>query len=53
MEVLFTKKFHKEISKIRDKKLAHSIEEIILEVKDTEQLSDIRGIKKLAGYKNA
>lgn len=53
MEVLFTKKFHKEISKIRDKKLAHTLESIILQVKSAKHLPDISGLKKLAGYKNA
>jgi len=33
MQVLFTKSFHKEISKIRDKKLAHHVEIIILNAK--------------------
>ncbi len=53
MQVLFTKTFHKEISKLRDKKLAHTIEAIIVEVKSVKHLTDISGLKKLTGYKNA
>jgi mRNA interferase RelE/StbE len=53
MHVLFTKTFHKEISKLRDKKLAHTLETIILEVKSKKHLSEISGLKKLSGYKNA
>lgn len=53
MEVLFTKKFHKEISKLRDKKLAHAIEVVILDVKKARSLGEISGLKKLTGFKNA
>ena len=53
MQVLFTKNFHKEISKLRDKKLAHNIEAIILQVKSISHFSEISGLKKLVGYKNA
>lgn len=53
MEVLFTKQFNREIGKLRDKKLAIRIEEIIVEVKKVRQFSDIENLKKLKGFKNA
>lgn len=53
MEVLFTKSFHKEISRIRDKKLAHLVEVAILNVKSSRSVHGINSLKKLSGYKNA
>ena len=53
MEVFFTKSFYREIGKVRDKKLAAKIEEVIIKVKNAKQFSEIENLKKLTGFKNA
>jgi mRNA interferase RelE/StbE len=53
MQVVFTKQFEKDLRKIGDENLALRIEEIIFEVKQATNLSQINNIKKLAGYKNS
>ena len=53
MQVLFSKQFLKDIQKIKDKRLAGNIEEIILTVKVTPDISSVKNLKKLKGYHNA
>ena len=53
MKVVFTKQFEREIRKIKDKKLAKEIEDIILEVKNTSGIWSLANFKKLTGHKYA
>lgn len=53
MNVLFTKRFNREISELHDKKLANRIEKIIFDVKNARQFSELDNLKKLIGFKNA
>ena len=53
MEVLFAKQFQKDIHKIRDKKLAAKVEEIIIKIKSSHNLSEIENVKKLVGFRTA
>jgi mRNA interferase RelE/StbE len=53
MQVLFTKDFEKDIKKIKIKKLAFLVEEAILNVKNANDSSEIRNIKKLKGHNHA
>ena len=53
MEVLFAKQFLKNIHKLRDAKLAGKVEEIVLKIKSSHNLSEIENVKKLVGFKTA
>lgn len=53
MIVVATKSFSKDISKIRDKKLAHKIDEAIQKLEQANSLSEIQQLKKMAGSPNA
>ena len=53
MRVYSTPSFNKDISKLRDAKLAAQVERIILKMQAAEQIQDIAGVKKLAGATNA
>ncbi len=53
MQVLFTNQFLKDIQKLKDKRLAKNIEEILFEVKNVSDLSEIKNLTKLKGYQNA
>ncbi len=53
MEVEFLSKFNKDISSIKQKTTKASIIKIIEQVEDARSLSDISGVKKLKGFKDA
>ena len=53
MQILFTTRFEKDIRKLKDKKIAANIEEIILAVKIASGIADIHSLKKLKGFQNA
>jgi mRNA interferase RelE/StbE len=53
MEVLFAKQFLKDVHTLRDAKLASKVEDIVLKVKSAHNLSEIKNVKKLAGFKTA
>jgi len=53
MLVFTTKSFNKDISKIRDKKLAIRVEQAIKAMEAVKSVSEISGIKKMAGAHNA
>ena len=52
MNLAFTKKFLKQVSKINDKKLAKEIENIIELSEKASSLSEIKNFKKLKGHQN-
>ncbi|RKQ42634.1 mRNA interferase RelE/StbE [Roseivirga pacifica] len=53
MEVVFLKKFYKDLDKIKKSKDLKSIAEIIELVKSVEVIDGIAGVKKLSGFENA
>lgn len=50
MKVEFKKAFLKDLKKLRDKSLKKSITDCIIQVESAENISQIRGAKKLVGY---
>jgi mRNA interferase RelE/StbE len=50
MKVEFKKSFLKELKKLKDKKLKNSIAEAINQTELAENISQIKNLKKLAGY---
>jgi mRNA interferase RelE/StbE len=52
MNLSFTKKFLKQVSKINNKKLAKEIENIIELSQKASSLSEIKNLKKLKGHEN-
>ena len=52
MKLEFTNKFLKQVSKIKDKKLAKEIEKVIEVTEKAASLSEINNLKKLKGYKD-
>jgi mRNA interferase RelE/StbE len=53
MEVVFLKKFSKDLDKINQPKDLKSIAEVIQQVKDAQNLDEIAGVKKLTGFVDA
>ena len=53
MKVTFRKSFDKDAKQIKDKAVKQAIVKAILNVEDATRLTDIRGIKKMTGYKNS
>lgn len=53
MVVISTKSFSKDISKIRDKKLAQKIIDVIQRLELANSLSEIQHLKKMIGSPNA
>ncbi len=51
MKLAFTNKFQKQVSKIKDKRLAKEIESIIESTEKATSLSEIKNLKKLKGHK--
>jgi mRNA interferase RelE/StbE len=52
MNLLFTSKFDKQVSKIKSQKLINEIYKIIEVAGKARSISEIKNVKKLAGYKN-
>ena len=53
MEVIFLKKFSKDLDKINKPKDQKSIVEVIQSVKNIQNLDELSGIKKLTGFDDA
>ena len=52
MNLIIKSSFYKDIKKIDDKVLKNQIEEIINNIEEVKEISDIINIKKLSGYKS-
>jgi mRNA interferase RelE/StbE len=52
MKLAFTNKFLKQVSKLKDKKLAKEIEKVIESTEVATSLSEIKNLKKLKGHKD-
>ncbi len=50
MKVEFDKSFLKSLNKIKDVKILHRIEKVIVECESAPQISEINNVKKLQGY---
>lgn len=53
MEVVFLRKFHRDLDKLKNRKDKDTVIEFIKLLKSANSPSDIPGIKKLTGFKNA
>jgi len=53
MQVLFSRQFLKDVQKIKDKRIAGNIEEVILTIKISADISVVKNLKKLKSHKNA
>ena len=52
MKLAFTNKFLKQVSKLKDKKLAKEIEKVIESTEAATSISEIKNLKKLKGHKD-
>ncbi len=50
MKIDFKKSFLKELKKLKNKNLKNSIEECIIQVESSKNATQIKNLKKLAGY---
>lgn len=48
----FDKSFSKSIDRINDSKVADKIEQLIVNIENVKAISEIKGVKKLVGFKN-
>lgn len=53
MEVVFLKKFSKDLDKINQSKDRKSIAALIQSVKDIQNFEELAGVKKLTGFEDA
>lgn len=53
MEVVFLKKFSKDLDKINQSKDRKSIAEVIQSIKNVQKLEELTGVKKLTGFDDA
>lgn len=53
MKAIFLKSFYKDIDKLHAQAIKEEVAEVIVKVKSASKLSDIKGLKKLKGYKIA
>lgn len=52
MIVKIDKSLEKDVKKLKDKSVKHSLAKVIVELQDADNLSSVRNIKKLQGAKN-
>lgn len=53
MEVKFSRPFEKDLNSITEKQVVLKVDEIIRELRRSNSLQNIAGVKKLKGYKNS
>ena len=53
MKVQFTNAFERDVSKIKDRKIAEAIISAVEDLKKSKSLTDVSGIKKMHGASNA
>lgn len=53
MIITATKSFNKDISRLRDKKIARKVEEIISHLEKAKTITEISNVKKMEGAHNA
>ena len=49
MEIRYHARFNRDLRRLRNPSLAHSIEQIISELKAASNLADVRGVRRLRG----
>jgi mRNA interferase RelE/StbE len=52
MQIEITKKFGKQVDKCQNKKIRAALSKIIRDIQQARNLSEIRNLKKLSGFKN-
>lgn len=50
MKIIFESSFEKDLKKIKDRKLFQKVKNIIQEIKEHNELTDISNLKKMKGY---
>ena len=53
MKTDFLKQFYKDLDKIKLDKIKNGVVDLIINVENATNISEIKDIKKLSGYKNA
>lgn len=53
MKVKFLRSFGKDLKKINDAKLLQTIKEVVIELENAKDISAIKNLQKLKGFKNA
>lgn len=53
MIITYNRGFKKDLEKIKDAKLKEALKEKIVELKDKQDLSQVRGVKKISGHPTA
>ncbi len=50
MKIFYTKSVLKDFEKLKDKKLKSKIKNVLMNIKQAENLQDIQGLKKMSGH---
>jgi mRNA interferase RelE/StbE len=53
MKVIYKKSFAKDLGKIKSKDIRNNVKSVLFSLKDADNITDIKGVKKLKGYKTA
>ncbi len=53
MKIKYLGAIAQDVKKIKDKKLKINIEDVLLQLKKSSSITELKGIKKLAGHPNA
>ena len=53
MKVVSTVSFNKDVARIKDKRVAGRIESVLKKLESVKSLSEVAGVKKMAGAQNA
>jgi len=50
MKILIDKSFVKDVDKIRDKKILHNLNKLIIELENSKSFTELPHVKKIKGY---
>ena len=53
MIINYNRKFKKDLERLKEKKIKAALKSVIQELKEKQSLSDIKGVKKIAGHPTA
>lgn len=53
MNIIYNRKFLKDLEKVKDAKIKAALKEKILELKEKQDLKSVSGVKKISGHPNA
>jgi len=52
MNILYSKKFLKDIEQLNERKIRRNIEDVINQIKDSHSLAELNSVRKMVGYDN-